>query len=180
MFRDLARMTASLKGPRYEGALIARAVWERGEDGAGSGMRILRDHHGLLEVVAYDGSGRLTVTMMLGRSAPTRERTKGRALSLLVDGTPAKEQLSLCFSAEAVHAFVQSVGDTNALHAGPAPLVPGLAILEAALLQLSGDDVRRAELRFRGASFAGETIEVAVQQRRAAHGPACWPAGRGA
>jgi len=115
MFRDLARMTASLKGPCYEGALIARAVWERGEDGAGSGMRILRDHHGLLEVVAYDGSGRLTVTMMLGRSAPTRERAKGRALSLLVDGTPAKEQLSLCFSAEAVHAFVQSVGDTNAL-----------------------------------------------------------------
>lgn len=30
MFRDLARMTASLKGPCYEGALIARAVWERG------------------------------------------------------------------------------------------------------------------------------------------------------
>ena len=28
MFRDLARMTASLKGLRYEGALIARAVWE--------------------------------------------------------------------------------------------------------------------------------------------------------
>ena len=49
--------------------------------------------------------------------------------------------------------------------------MPGLAILEAALLQLSGDDVRRAELRFRGASFAGETIEVTVQQRRAVHGP---------
>ena len=44
MFRDLARMTASLKGPRYEGALIAKAVWECGHD-AGAGMRILRDHH---------------------------------------------------------------------------------------------------------------------------------------
>lgn len=159
MFRDLARMTASLKGLRYEGALIARAVWE---DEAWRGMRVLRDQHGLLEVVAADGSGRLTVTMMLGKSAPARERVKSRALSLLVDGTPVKEQLSLCFSAESVHAFVQSVGDTNALHAGPAPLVPGLAILEAALQGIA--PVRRAELRFRGASFAGETIELSVQQ----------------
>ena len=56
MFRDLARMTASLKGPRYEGALIAKVVWEREHD-AGAGMRILRDHHGLLEVMAFDDSG---------------------------------------------------------------------------------------------------------------------------
>ena len=136
MFRDLARMTASLKGPCYEGALIARAVWERGEDGAGSGMRILRDHHGLLEVMAFDDSGRLTLTMLLGRPAPSRPSgrlIRSRSLKLLVDGAPTPAHLSLCFSAESVHAFVQSVGDTNALHAGPAPLVPGLAILEAAL-----------------------------------------------
>ena len=71
MFRDLACMTASLKGPRYEGALIAKAVWECGHD-AGAGMRILRDHHGLLEVMAFDDSGRLTLTMLLGRPAPSR------------------------------------------------------------------------------------------------------------
>ena len=71
MFRDLARMTASLKGPRYEGALIAKAVWECGHD-AGTGMHILRDHHGLLEVMAFDDSGRLTLTMLLGRPALRR------------------------------------------------------------------------------------------------------------
>lgn len=162
MFRDLARMTASLKGPRYEGALIAKAVWEREHD-AGAGMRILRDHHGLLEVMAFDDSGRLTLTMLLGRPAPAQAVERGRRLTLLVNGELAPSHLSLCFSAESVHAFVQSVGDTNALHAGPKPLVPGLAILEAALQGIA--PVRRAELRFRGASFAGETIELSVQQR---------------
>lgn len=165
MFRDLARMTASLKGPRYEGALIAKAVWEREHD-AGAGMRILRDCHGLLEVMAFDDSGRLTLTMLLGRPAPSRPSgrlARSRSLKLLVDGEPASAHLSLCFSAESVYAFVQSVGDTNALHAGPKPLVPGLAILETALQGIA--PVRRAELRFRGASFAGETIELSVQQR---------------
>lgn len=165
MFRDLARMTASLKGPRYEGALIAKVVWECGHD-AGAGMRILRDHHGLLEVMAFDDSGRLTLTMLLGRPAPSRPSgrlVRSRSLKLLVDGAPTPTHLSLCFSAESVHAFVQSVGDTNVLHAGPKPLVPGLAIFEAALQGIA--PVRRAELRFRGASFAGETIELSVQQR---------------
>ena len=153
MFRDLARMTASLKGPRYEGALIAKAVWECGHD-AGAGMRILRNHHGLLEVMAFDDSGRLTLTMLLGRPAPSRPSgrlVRSRSLKLLVDGAPPPAHLSLCFSAESVHAF------------GPKPLVPGLAILEAALQGIA--PVRRAELRFRGASFAGETIELSVQQR---------------
>lgn len=165
MFRDLARMTASLKGPRYEGALIAKAVWERG-DGDAEGMHILRDHHGLLEVMASDASGHLTITMLLGRPAPSRpsgQLLRSRSLTLLVDGATAPAHLALCFSAESIHAFVQAVGDTNALHAGPVPLVPGLAILEAALQQLP--PVRRAELRFRGASFAGETIELSVRQR---------------
>ena len=127
MFRDLARMTASLKGPRYEGALIAKAVWEREHD-AGAGMRVLRDHHGLLGVMAFDESGRLTLTMLLGRPAPSRpsgQLARSRSLTLLVDGAPTPAHLSLCFSAESVHAFVQSVGDTNALHAGPSRLCRG-------------------------------------------------------
>lgn len=129
-------------------------------------MRILHDHHGLLEVMAFDDSGRLTLTMLLGRPAPSRPSgrlVRSRSLKLLVDGAPTPAHLSLCFSTESVHAFVQSVGDTNVLHAGPKPLVPGLAILEAALQGIA--PVRRAELRFRGASFAGETIELSVQQR---------------
>ena len=108
MFRDLARMTASLKGPRYEGALIAKAVWEREHD-AGAGMRILHDHHGLLEVMAFDDSGRLTLTMLLGRPAPSRPSgrlVRSRSLKLLVDGAPTPAHLSLCFSTESVHAFV--------------------------------------------------------------------------
>ena len=40
----------------------------------------------------------------------------------------------------------------------------GIVLLEEAALQGIAP-VRRAELRFRGASFAGETIELSVQQR---------------
>lgn len=60
-------------------------------------MRILRDHHGLLEVMAFDDSGRLTLTMLLGRPAPAQAVERGRRLTLLVDGELAPSHLSLCF-----------------------------------------------------------------------------------
>ena len=166
MFRDLARMTASLKGARYEGALIGRAVWQRRRGRAGDGLHILRDHHGLLEVVATDDSGELRLTMLLGRRAPQGNdpaRRAGRPLQILAEGVPDEIQLSFCFSAEEVHAFVEDVGDTNPLHAGDAPLVPGLEILEAALSREEICRAARVELRFHGASCAGEMVSVQVR-----------------
>ena len=67
------------------------------------------------------------------------------------------------FSAEEVHAFVEDVGDTNPLHAGDAPLVPGLEILEASLSREEICRAARVELRFHGASFAGEMVSVQVR-----------------
>jgi len=165
MFRDLARMTAQLKGPRYEGALIGRAVWERRPGDTKGRPEVLRDVHGLMEVMAADASGRLTLVMMLGHAAPVPKGSAGDAvhrLRLLAAGSAASAVISLCFSAQDVHDFVRAVGDTNPLHAGPHPVVPGLAILEAALAHPALAGAGRAELRFRGASFAGDTIEVEV------------------
>ena len=100
MFRDLARMTASLKGARYEGALIGRAVWQRRRGRVGDGLHILRDHHGLLDIVAADDSGELRLTMLLGRRAPQRDERARRPLQMLAEGVPDEMQLSFCFSAE--------------------------------------------------------------------------------
>lgn len=166
MFRDLARMTAQLKGPRYEGALIGRAVWERRPGDTKGRPEVLRDAHGLMEVMAADASGRLTLVMMLGHVAPASESSAGTAvhrLRLLATGDAAPAVISLRFSVRDVHDFVRAVGDTNPLHAGPHPVVPGLAILEAALAQPALAGAERAELRFRGASFVGDTIEVDVR-----------------
>lgn len=88
MFRDLARMTASLKGARYEGALIGRAVWQRRRGRVGDGLHILRDHHGLLDIVAADDSGELRLTMLLGRRAPQRDERARRPLQMLAEGVP--------------------------------------------------------------------------------------------
>lgn len=166
MFRDLARMTAQLKGTRYEGALIGRAAWERRPGDTKGRPEVLRDVHGLMEVMAADASGRLTLVMMLGYASPVPEVSAGTAvhrLRLLATGAAASAVISLRFSAQNVHDFVQAVGDTNPLHAGPHPVVPGLAILEAALAHPALAGAERAELRFRGASFAGDTIEVEVR-----------------
>lgn len=163
MFRDLARMTASLKGARYEGALIGRAVWQRRRGRVGDGLHILRDHHGLLDIVAADDSGELRLTILLGRRAPQRDERARRPLQMLAEGVPDEMQLSFCFSAEEVHAFVEDVGDTNPLHAGDAPLVPGLEILEASLSREEICRAARVELRFHGASFAGEMVLVQVR-----------------
>ena len=171
MFRDLARMTAQLKGLRYEGALIGRAIWERRSGDTEGVPRVLRDQHGVMELMAADASGRLTLVMMLGHAAPVppqpaergQEPAAVRQLRLSVVGDVPAKVLRLRFSAEDVHAFVRAVGDTNPLYAGMRPLVPGLAILEAALLHPALAGATRAELRFHGASFAGDEIELTVR-----------------
>lgn len=166
MFRDLARMTAQLKGTRYEGALIGRAIWERRPGDTEGQPRVLRDEHGLMEVMAADASGQLTLVMMLGHAAPALKASAGTAvhrLRMLVAGAVEPAVISLCFSAQDIHDFVRAVGDTNPLHEGPRPVVPGLAILEMALAHPALAGIERAELRFRGASFSGDTIEVEVR-----------------
>lgn len=169
MFRDLARMTAQLKGPRYEGALIGRAIWERQLGDRQGGLCVRRDEHRLVEVTAADASGCLTLVMLLGHAAPVPESPSSseaanvHRLRLLVTGVAEPAVIFLRFSAAEIHDFVRSVGDTNPLHEGPHPVVPGLAILEAALAHPVLAHAVRAELRFRGASFAGEALEVEIR-----------------
>ena len=167
MFRDLARCTARLKGARYEGAVIAAAEWTRG---GLSGKKtddmpdILLDRHGMMKVRATDESGTLTLEMLLGRKAPT-ERTAGGEgilhLEARAEGVTASS-IRLRFTTGDVRSFVSGVNDTNALHEGEKPLVPGLLIMEQLLKEAKLAACQKLSMKFKTPVFVGQEVEVSL------------------
>ena len=165
MFRDLARCTARLKGERYEGAVIAAAKWQKGgmpgrmADGLPD---ILAGRHGMMTVQAADESGTVAIKMLLFRRAPTvRMVGEGGILRLeaRVEGVAARN-VRLRFTAEDVRSFVRDVNDTNALHGGEKPLVPGLLIMERLLKQMEFITCRKVLLKYTMPVFAGQEVVV--------------------
>jgi len=167
MFRDLARCTARLKGRRYEGVVIAAAEWQK--DGlpghTADGLPdILTDRHGMMTVRASDKSGMLTLKMLLGRKAPTKRAagTEGKLhLEASAEGV-ADNRICLRFTTEDVRAFVSDVGDTNALHEGEKPLVPGLLIMERLLQAAELAACSHLSLKFTTPVFVGQEVEVSL------------------
>ncbi len=165
MFRDLARCTARIKGERYKGAVIAAAAWERGGTPGRTADGLpatLADRHGMMTVQAADESGTLTIKMLLGRKAPV-ERTAGGEgvlhLEARAEGARAAS-IRLQFATEDVREFVEDVGDTNELHEGEKPLVPGLLILERLLKQMEFITCRKIFLKYTTPVFAGQEVIV--------------------
>lgn len=168
MFRDLARTTAALKGKRYEGAVIAAARWRRGRFECQIGMpEIQKGRHGLCVLRAADESGELMLTLLLGRPAPQAEAGQPpRVLQAVARGQGIRPSAcSLRFSEKDVQAFVRDVNDTNPLHEGRCPLVPGLLILETLLKQPELRGCMELSLKFTTPSFAGETIHLEISAR---------------
>ena len=165
MFRDLARCTARLKGERYKGAIIAAAAWEKGgvpgrtSDGLPA---ILSDRHGMMTVQAADESGTLTIKMLLGRKAPAERLAGGDGtlhLEARAEGVAASS-IRLKFTAEDVQDFVKDVNDTNALHEGANPLVPGLLIMERLLEVLT--DCQKLTMKFKTPVFVGQEVNYRI------------------
>ena len=184
MFRDLARCTARLKGERYEGAVIAAAEGER--DGmlgrTADGLpETHADRHGKMTEQAphhtarpapraprhgpspgraADETGTLTIKMLLGRKAPT-ERTAGEGgvlhLEARAEGVRAAS-IRLRFTTEDVRDFVEDVGDTNELHEGEKPLVPGLLILERLLKEATLVSCQKLSMKFKTPVFVGQNV----------------------
>lgn len=163
MFRDLARCTARLKGARYDGAVIAAAEWSR--QGKGTAIEedmmplILVDRHRMMKVRATDASGTLTITMLLGRKAPAVREEVGGALRLNAeaDGVPSGD-VQMMFTADDVRAFVHDINDTNPLHEGERPLVPGLLLMETVLKNFG--DCKRLAMKFTTPTFVGQKVEI--------------------
>lgn len=153
--RELARKLSMLQGERYAGAFIIEAVWRKGSPGnPQEPLRILRDCHGFFTVEVWDSRWTLTVTMLLNhrkRSIPPR-----------VIPRPCQavetERIWHVFSAGEVTEFIAQAGDTNALHKGEHPVVPGLLMLERLLADERFRDCSRLQMKFRQAAFAGDAL----------------------
>lgn len=192
MFRDLAKCTARLKGGRYDGAVISTVVWENTPGVASREPEVLVDKHKMLRVRAVDASGRLTITMLLGRSAPLPAANGAGSVKLAATvviagdtagtaGTsaaaarePAAElpvalprELAFSFTAAEILDFVTAIDDTNPLHRAEflsPPLVPGLAIVERILAACGSGRVQSLAMKFTAPSFAGDNICVTLTE----------------
>ena len=166
MFRDLACCTARLKGPRFEGAVIAAAEWSReGDEKAqenGGMPEILRDRHGMMTVRAADASGVLVLKMLLGRKAPAmRESGADGVLHLMAQAEDiGHDAICMMFTADEVRSFVHDVDDTNLLHKGAQPLVPGLLIMERLLKHPSLKGCSRMSMKFTTPVFVGQKLQI--------------------
>lgn len=189
MFRDLAKCTAQLKGGRYDGAVISTVVWENMPGAESREPEVLVDRHKMLRVRAVDASGRLTITMLLGRSAPLPAANGAGSVKLATtvvpagdtagaNATAAREQaadlpatlpreLEFSFTAAEILDFVTAIDDTNPLHRAEflsPPLVPGLAIVERILAACDAGRVQSLAMKFTAPSFAGDNICVTLTE----------------
>ncbi|MBQ9377231.1 MAG: hypothetical protein IJU05_05485 [Schwartzia sp.] len=165
MLRELSRILAQLKGERFTGGLIAKAVWRRGDEGP-EGLNVLRDRKTTVVACARIGDTTLTTTMLLGRLAspdasPTDVAADLAKKSAEDVGAEGGARPWHTFTAEEIAAFVHDVNDVNVIHEGARPVVPGLILLEELLDTLGYGDVSELSMRFMVPAFAGEPLTLA-------------------
>lgn len=154
-FRELARTLSRLQGGRFAGAVIMRADWQLVEDesAAPAGWQVLKDRHGLFQVRCTAGTEALEVTMLLGcyqKELPD----KSNSTSQLTGQT----DLSIWqVEPAAVQAFTEAVGDTNWIHQGEQPVIPGLLLMEKLLGERPAGK-KLLSLRFYHAMTAGTVL----------------------
>lgn len=145
--RLLARILSGLRDQRLKGAAIVRAKWSSGHEKHrdAAALTVMKERQGFLTVCCQAEDEQLLVTMLYGRK--NWEKTASSSL-----GTEASGSMS--FPAEAIQNFVQSVSDTNEIHQGACPVIPGLMLMEALLIHLP-PQTKELCLRFIHAAYAG-------------------------
>lgn len=152
-FMQLAKMLASLQGQQYQGALIARATWrQRYEDFLEPGVYIRHKgaRHQRVECLCLGADAVMqSLDVMLFLAQP-QKLLKEKRHPVVPTGLPWRS-----FSVGEITAFVQASGDTNIIHTGEQPVVPGLLILSCLLAEHSGQAM---EIRFYQPLLAGEQV----------------------
>ena len=122
---------------------------------------ILVDRHRMMRVQAADASGALTLTMLLGRKAPNMREADHGVLRLTAEADGVEsDDVRLMFTANEVRSFVQDVDDTNPLHEGARPLVPGLLMMETLLNRFAS--CHRLSMKFSVPVFVSQNVVVSV------------------
>ena len=159
MLREVSKILARLKGERFMGGLIAKAVWRQGgvmkEE---EGLTVLRDRRDTVVACGRIGDTSLTLTMLLGRFEAARAEASKEPPG--PEGKPWHT-----FTPAEVAEFVGAVNDVNTIHQGERPVVPGLLILER-LLQTPGyEGAANLTLKFIRPAFSGEALTIAKAEK---------------
>ena len=168
MLREVSRILAQLKGERFMGGLIAKAVWRQGgEMKEAEGLTVLRDRKDTVIACGRIGNTSLTLTMLLGRFDPKElekeiEAARAEAAKEMPE-TGGKPWHT--FTPGEVAEFVRAVNDVNTIHQGEQPVVPGLLILEQLLRTSEYEDAKNLTLKFIRPAFSGEALTIAEAEK---------------
>ena len=165
MLREVSRILAQLKGERFMGGLIAKAVWRQGgEMKESAGLTVLRDRKET--VIACGRIGDTSLTMLLGRFDPKDlEKEIKAARAEAAKETPETGGKPWhTFTPNEVAEFVHAVNDVNTIHQGEQPVVPGLLILEQLLRTPEYEGAKNLTLKFIRPAFSGEALTIAAEK----------------
>ncbi len=153
MLMDLARQLTTLQEDQYRNSFIAKLHWQYGENEHNeNGLRILEKRRCFIQTACTVTKGNIQArleTSLISHCIPRRviaDKSKN----------PAAATFWRSFSPADITGFVQSVGDKNPIHEGPAAVVPGILLLSEVLNTIA--DNKEIIMRFYHAALAGESL----------------------
>ena len=149
LFRELISISHSLP----KACVMADLEWKRLESGTGE-VSSMTDGARKRTVTAVCGGESLTATLFPVERLRRRETESFDG----VTDIRAEEPEDIVFDAEAIRAFVVTVGDLNPIHGGERPIVPGCQLLRTVRGMLADSDISRVYMRFERPVFAGEPV----------------------
>ena len=155
--RELAKITARLKGGEYDGVMIIKTVWKREPESVENSFEpeIIKENKRMLVCRAFYNNESLTTTMLL-------HPADGAVVPQVSEMDTEEGDNRAVFNREDVLEFVAEVGDTNPIHQLEVPVVPGMLLLEYIKNHLT-DNIKMLELSFRNAVMAGDRVEMQTE-----------------
>lgn len=150
----LIRALSEYNGPTYDGAVMARAVIKAAALPDGDyfvrPVKLAPPRMGIME--AYkEGDASLTVTLL---------RPLVRTGEMPETVPQGEKALSFVINIPEINAYLDAVDDTNSIHRGEHPVVPGLCMIERLWRELGKPLPLNWDVKFKMPAFAGEVIDI--------------------
>lgn len=150
----LIRALSEYNGPTYDGAVMAKAAIRAtnldADDYLTRPIKMAPPRMGVME--AYkEGAASLTVTLL---------RPLVRTGEMPEEVPQGEKLLSFAINKEEINAYLDAVDDTNSIHRGDNPVVPGLCMIEHLWRALNKPLPLNWDVKFKMPAFADETIDI--------------------
>ena len=156
-YLQLLRKFTRIRG--YNGYYIGKVIYE--EKGAcpwpqQEQPRIVKQTDGYAVMEAWEGTKTKGIYIRMYLMRPVGETKKMEKCRKIQQECKDRQCKMVSFSQEEIQAFVTDTGDTNPIHQGEHPCVPGFLILKW-LLQNGMAAQGRVQIRYRSPLYAQET-----------------------